>query len=333
MADQYTESVIDMAEAAGESIILLFLRKIYTMKLEKILAIIFACLFVNSAYAVSDGAHACTKALEKGDLVSADKFATQALEVSQNDRDALVCQGRAQSVQGHLNLALKAFEAADKLSVAPYDKTVIALVTGHAYKTAKQPEQAINHYENCIAQSQRAKVKAFERTARREIANIHFDAGQYQDALAQYNSAGALDGNDNERGESYESIALLHHLLNQHVIAAENQVKAVFMYEKAGTLDQYAYASIELGRYYTASKDYMSAEKTLNRIIKLAKEQGGAYYEAKGSYMLALVKAAKNDMQSAKDLIAYAKQIAKATQDNELADEIIKETQQLSAAP
>ena len=94
----------------------------------------------------------------------------------------------------------------------------------------------------------------------------------------------------------------------------------------SGTLDQYAHSSIELGRYYLIAKNYGSAENILNKIIKFAKEQGGAFYEAQGSYVLAKVKVAKGDTESAKSLIDNAKTIAKNTNDKELEAEIEKET-------
>ncbi|MEO6118169.1 MAG: hypothetical protein ABIP37_03760, partial [Methylotenera sp.] len=107
--------------------------------------------------------------------------------------------------------------------------------------------------------------------------------------------------------------------------ALEYQIKAYLMNEQVGSLDQYAHSSIELGSYYTITKNYVSAENVLNKIIKFAKEQGGAYYEAKGSYVLAKVKLATGDIPAAKTLIAHAKSIAKGTNDKALDVEIDQE--------
>ena len=76
-------------------------------------------------------------------------------------------------------------------------------------------------------------------------------------------------------------------------------------------------------------KNYANAEKTLNKIIKFAKEQGGAYFEAQASYILAKVKVATGDIPAAKALIENAKSIAKATNDKALDEEITQETQGL----
>ena len=101
------------------------------------------------------------------------------------------------------------------------------------------------------------------------------------------------------------------------------------MNETAGTLDQYAHSSIELGRYYAIEKKYTSAENILNKIINFAKEQGGAYFEAQGSYVLAKVKVATGDISTAKTLIERAKMIAKNTNDKLLDEEIDQETKNL----
>ncbi len=299
------------------------------MKLQITLTILFNSLFFNNVYAVTDDAYACNKAYEKRDFNGALKLAAKALSTSKNDRDALICQGRTLSAQGNLDAALIAFKSADLLSANPNDKTSIALITGHAYKTAKQYDQAILSYQQTSQQAQLTNNIAYDRAANIGIADIHFENNQYLMAIDSYLIASKLDANDNEHAESYENIALTYHLLDQHDLAVEYQLKAFLMNQRAGTLDQYAHSSIQLGHYYALSKNYVSAENTLNKIIKFAKEQGGAYYEAKGSYVLAKVKVATGDIPAAKALIEQAQLIAKNTNDTALAEEIIKETQNL----
>jgi len=296
------------------------------MKLQLTLITLFTSLYFNNVYAVSDDAYACNKAYEKGDLNAAAQLATKALNASKNDRDALMCQGRTYSAQGNLTSALAAFKSAEKLANDAFDRTIVALVTGHAYKNASQYEQALSSYQQSLKQAAIAKSKAFERVSHIGIGNVYFETKQYASALESYLTAHKLDANDNERAESYEKIALSYHLMEQHDKALEYQLKAYFMFDKSGTPDQYAHSSIELSRYYAATKDYRGAENTLNKIIKFANEQGGSYYEAQGYYVLAQVKAAAGDTQSAKNLIEKARAIAKSTNDQDLDEEITKET-------
>lgn len=299
------------------------------MNLQLTLTTLFTALYLNNVYAVSDDAYACNKAYEQGNFAVASTLATKALNSNSHDRDALMCQGRTSSAQGDLKSALTAFKSAEKLSADAFDKTIVALVTGHAYKNANQYEQAISSYQESLKQARLAKSKAFERVSHLGVGNVQFETGQHNLALESYLTAAKFDANDNERGESFEKIAETYHVLNQHDLALEYQIKAYFMHQKVGTPDQYAHSSIELGRYYAATKNYASAENTLNKIIKYANEQGGAYYEAQGYYVLALVKAASGDTQSAKALIEKARVIAKNTNDSALDDEITKETENL----
>lgn len=299
------------------------------MKLQTTLILAFSALFFNNVYAITPDAADCNKAFEKGDLVSATASSTKALNNNKDDRDALICQGRILSAKDDLKGALAAFKSADAFSVDAFDRTVIALITGHAYKSAKQNDQAIASYQLAIGHAKQANHKGFERMNHIAIGDIQFESKQYPMSLESYLVANKLDSNDNERGETYEKIALNYHTLNQHELALEYQLKAYLMHEKSGTLDQYAHSSIELGRYYGYVKNYAKAESTLNKIIKFAKEQGGAYFEAQGSYVLAQVKAASGDAAAAKALVDYAKTIAKNTKDKALEDEIQQETQNL----
>ncbi len=299
------------------------------MKLQLTLTTFFTALYFNNVYAVSDDAYACNKAYERGDYSAATTLATKALNTDSHDRDALICQGRTYSAQGDLKSALTAFNSAGDLSSNAFDKTIVALVTGHAYKNADQYEQAIASYQESLKQAGLAKSKGFQRVSHVGIGNVLFKTKQYPLALESYLAATELDANDNERGESYEHIAEIYHLMNQHDQALEYQIKAYFMHQKSGTPDQFAHSSIELGRYYAATKNYSSAENTLNKIIKYANEQGGPYYEAQGCYVLAQVKAAAGDMDSAKTLIDKARLIAKNTNDKALDAEITKETENL----
>ncbi len=299
------------------------------MNLQKTLISAFITLFFNNVYAITPDAADCNKAYERGDLTVATASSVKALNIDKNDRDALICKGRILSAKDDLNGALAAFKSADALSVDAFDRTVIALITSHAYKSAKQYEQAITSYQQTIQLARQAKNNGFERMSDVAIGDIYFNDKQYTLALESYLAGNKLDANDNERGESYEKIAFTYHTTGQHELALEYQLRTFLMYEKAGTLDQYAHSSIELGRYYANIKNYANAERSLNKIIKFAKDQGGAYFEAQGSYVLAQVKAATGDIPAAKALIEHAKMIAKATNDKALDEEIQQETRDL----
>lgn len=299
------------------------------MKLYIKLGFILILLFLNNVYADNFQDSSCNKLLEKGDVANALMQAKKVLNNNKNDRDALICQGRALIAQGDFNGALTAFKSADLQSKEAFDKTITTLLIGHTYKSLKQSELAITSYQETIINARLSGSKAFERVAYNAIGDVYSDQKLLAQALDAYQLGRKLAANDNERGESCEKVALTYHHMNQDDLALEFQIKAYLLHDLSGTLDQYAHSSIELGRYYAIIKNYANAEKTLNKIIKFAKEQGGAYYEAQASCVLAKVKVATGDITAAKQLVDNAKSIAKATNDKALEEEITQETQGL----
>ncbi len=280
------------------------------MKIQITLSLLSISLFLNNVYAGNIEIDECNQAAIQR-------------------KDALICQGRALAAKDDLNGALTVFKEAAAQSANPFDKTIATLLIGNTYKMLKQYEPAITNYQQSILNAKAAKNVAFERIGYNAIGSVYAENKQLASALEAYMQASKLAANDNERGESYENIALTHHNMNQHDLALEYQIKAYLMLSSVGTLDQYAHSSIELGRYYALTENYVSAEKTLNKIIKFAKEQGGAYYEAQASYVLAKVKVATGDIPTAKNLIEHAKSIAKNTNDYALDEEINQEMQRL----
>ena len=299
------------------------------MKLQVTLSLIIISLFFNDVYAESSGAAACKLALNKGDVPAALAQSNKAVNNNSQDKDALICQGRALAANDDFAAALAAFKLADAQSVDAFDKTVASMLIGNTYKALKQYDQAIASYSIASTQAKASKTVAYERVSYNAIGNIQALNQQYALALVQYTLASQLAANDNERGESYENIALMHHKMNHHDLAVEYQLKGYVMQSKSGSLDEHAHAGIELGRYYGLNKNYPSAENILNKMISFAIDNGGAYYEAKASCVLAMIKKAEGDESGANTLIEKAKIIAKNTHDTALENEIQQELQGL----
>ncbi len=280
------------------------------MKLQITLVILFISLFFNNIYAENIAFDPCRQAQEQA-------------------KDVLICQGRALAAKDDLNGALMLFKQAEAQSTDPFDQTVASMFVSSTLKALKQYEQAIASYQHTATLAKASKSVVYERASYLTIGNIYAIHQKFDLALAQYQLSNKLDANDNERGESNERIAFAYHQMNQHELALEYQLKTYLMYSAVGTLDEHAYSGIELGRYYLLAKNYSNAENILNKMIKFAKDQGGAYYEAKASYVLARVKTEMGDKVAANTLIDQAKTIAKNTQDSALETEIKLETQDL----
>ena len=170
--------------------------------------------------------------------------------------------------------------------------------------------------------AQAEKDKRFERINLNLIGETLVDSNQPEAGLESYLKGSQLAANDNERADNYARIADTYSILGKHDQAIEYQIKTVLMEERGGDLNHFAHANLELGRIYTVAKDYPNAEKSINKVIQLSKEQGGAFWEAKAYYYLALVKVANNQPQAAKTLLTDAQHICEDIGAESLSDEI-----------
>jgi tetratricopeptide (TPR) repeat protein len=272
---------------------------------------------------------ACNTALNKGDTKQALIQAEALLKINDKNENALLCQGRAFYQIGQMENALRSFGAAETSATDFYEKAFASLLAGHAFKQMKQPEKAIASYEKSLAYSMKTPTQGLKFSNHMNIGDVQLIEKHYSQAISEFQQANTLAANDNERGESLEQLATSYFLSKDYPHALETEIKAQIMMEKVGTLDQYAAASINLGRYYYANQQYAQAERTLNKIIEFARKQGGLYYEAKGSYCLAQVKAAQNETEKAKSLVAHAMKIAVDANDAALEAEIKAEVPNL----
>ncbi len=298
-------------------------------KLEKYLIATFILLFFNDVLAESYTAEGCNKLLEKGDAVAAIAYANKLLSTNSSDKDALLCQGRAYSVRGDFTNAVRIFELAERNSREGLDKIVAVFLSANAHKAAKEAELALVAYQKALQQSKAINNLGMQRLAYTSMGDIAITNHQYTLALEHYLISLRLAANDNERGESSEKVAMTYHEVNEHSLAVEYQIKAYLLHGSVGTLDQYANSSILLGRYYALDKNFVAAEKTLNKIIAFAKEQGGVYYEAKANVSLAMVKLGLGDKKAAQHLIEHALSLASLSHDKPLVEEIATETRGL----
>jgi len=302
------------------------------MKFKHLLMTSISIILLKSsglAFALNEEEIACNKFLEVSDGQKALAQAEKLLKKNASNTAALLCQGRAFHLLGKNEDATKSLNTVETTAKDTYDQSVAAILAGNIYKRSAQYPEALERYQQGVVYAQKAKNNALLLSAYLGAAEVYSLKNEAQLALEYYQKAYSYGANDNERGETLEKVAAAHAALKQFDLAVEQELKAYLMLERSGTLDQFASASITLGRYYFFNKDYVASEKILNKIIKFAQDNGGPFYEAQGSYVLAQVKAALNDKVSAKSLVDRALTIAKNTQDHALEAEIQRETQTL----
>jgi len=288
----------------------------------------------NIVYAesVSQKAFACNAALDKGNIAHAIVVSEEILQLEPNNRDGLLCKGRAlgaqsdgtqsPAAQGKYDAALSALELAAKQSKLGFEEIITYLLIGNLHKQNNKNAEAIASYDKSLKVSEAVKNDKFKLINHNLMGEAYAQNNDLNAALASYLMGYKLTKNDNERADSFERLGITYSTLGQHDLAIEYQLKGMLMQQKSGTLDQYADASLALGKVYANAKEYPQAEKTYNKLIRFAKENGGAYYEAKASYGLAQVAAAKGDTSNAKAMMGDALKAAKNIGDAGLATEI-----------
>jgi tetratricopeptide (TPR) repeat protein len=292
------------------------------------LILIFNALFLFSLSASANSADVaeklgeCNAALSKGDLNTAVKSSTELLKLDPKNHDGLQCNGRALGAQGKYAEAVSALEASAVNSGDGFEQIISYLFLGNLHKENNKNAEAIAAYEKSIKICEAEKNDKYKRISLNLMGEAQTQSKDYNAALASYLAGSKLAMNDNERADSLERLASTYKALGQYDLAIEHQLKGVNMQKKAGTLDQFANASLALGDIYIAAKDYASAEKTFANLAKFSNEQGGAYYEAKADVGLAQTKAASGDAAAAKVFVDKAKTIAKDTKDMALEQEI-----------
>lgn len=295
------------------------------MLLRLTIALLFAAAVPLSAHATDDIAGKitdCNRAISEGDASKALALAGQVLSQHKDHRDALLCQGRAYGGTGKTQQALQALQAAEKLSEKPLDRIVALTLIGNVQKSAGQSDAAIQAYQQSLALSRTEKNMRFERINLNLIGETQVAAGQLASALENFQTGSKLAANDNERADNYARIADVYNKQGKHDQAIEYQVKSVLMQERSGDADSFAGATLELGRMYSDARDYPNAEKYINKIIKLGKEQGGPYWEAMGYLYLARSKSAHGQSAEARTLLGEAQKISDEIGAQALSEEI-----------
>jgi tetratricopeptide (TPR) repeat protein len=283
------------------------------LNIEKTLILTFMLLFLSSLNAKEDNFSqqlaSCNQALDDNKPEQAVTLANAILKSNPHQSQAMLCKGRALDALGQTTEAEQLLLASTKES-KEFDLVISHLLLGNYYRAHQQLANAINQYDASLALCKQSHNDKYTRISHNLMAATLNEQQAYAEALDHYESGEKLAMNDNERADSYERLAMTYKALNQLDKAIEFQLKGTQMQKKSGSLDQYAEASLTLGDLFLLNKDYPSAEKTLERILKFSQDNGGIYYEAKSNIYLAYVKFAQGNSQSAGALLTKAENMA-----------------------
>ena len=87
---------------------------------------------------ISDKVSACNQAIEKGEFKASLNLANEILKLEKNNRDGLLCKGRALGAEGNYKEGLNALELAAKNSQAGLDEIIAYIFIANLHKKNQQ---------------------------------------------------------------------------------------------------------------------------------------------------------------------------------------------------
>jgi len=296
------------------------------MNLEKTLTILSITLFsfslnANAAEVPAD-VKACNAAVNNGDGAAAVTLAEGILKKNAKDHEGLICKARALGAQKKYEESTQVYQQAIDASKPGFEQVITYILLGNLHNENNKTAEAIASYKESLKACDATQNQTYARINHQLIGDTHVRAKDLNAALDSYLVGVRLSNNDNERAESFGKAAAVYNALGQYDKAVEYQVKTTVMQKKAGALTDYADASLLLGQYHYNAGDHSNSERVYKHLAQFAKDNGGAYYEAKANQGLAEALAANGDKETAKTLLSQALKQANAIGAKQLASEI-----------
>lgn len=293
--------------------------------------ILLNLLSFNASYAaVSDAIKSCNAAVNQGDADTALKQAKAILQNNNKNHEGLICKARAHAIKSEHEAALQTFDEALLATDDAFSQVITYILIGNLHQDNDKTDAAIAAYKNSLAICSKTGNQTYTRINHNLIGDSYKKAGDLKTAIESYKSSVAVANNDNERADSFGRLAAAYHAVGDHNKAIEFQLKSTVMQQKAGTLTEYAEALLSLGQFQFDAKEYVSAKRTYQKLLKLSKDNGGAYYEASANYKLAEALAADGDKSMAKTHMTDALALAKKIGATSLAAEISQAEKKLA---
>ena len=289
--------------------------RVYSDMYSKIaLTVFFNLLILNNVFAMDAALDTCDAAIDGRHFAQAIKIAEQ----HANQAEFWLCKGRAQyALEQHAG-AERSFKQAIALKPQGLDLVSAYMLLGHTQLASKNTTGALESYQQALKFSEQQNMRRYVRIAHNLIGEAYYNNGQYAESLQAFQAGEKLALNDDERADSYVHEAMTYQQLQQLDHAIEYQLKGVMMLRKSATPDQYAEASLVLAKLFIAKNDFVGAERTYQRLMEYAQENGGSFYEAKTAIHWAAIKRTQGDVGGAETLLALADNISKKIQDDEL---------------
>ena len=242
------------------------------------------------------------------DELLSDNQYEEALKTKKSEYKSAFCHGQANLKLHHYDEAFSDFKLADKLAKNDIDHSMADLLEGITLKEANKLDEALLHLKSSISRSQTNKT--FKRLYLIEIGETLLLLAKYEEAANSFIEAFGLAANDDERATNLDRVAYAFASMKNFTKAIEFELKANLAFERTGLLGEYADSGINLALYYLEVNDLTSAERTLSKFERLARENGGMYYLAKVLYAQSKYYKKKSNNELSKSKLDEANKIA-----------------------
>ena len=241
------------------------------------------------------------------ELLSNNQY-EEALKTKKGEYKSAFCHGQANLKLHHYDDAFNDFKLADKLAKNDIDHSMADLLEGITLKEANKLDEALLHLKNSISRTQ--TNKSFKRLYLVEIGETLLLLTKYEEAVNIFTEAYGLAANDDERASNLDRVAYAYASMKNFTKAIEFELRANLAFERTGLLSEYADSGINLALYYLEVNDLTSAERTLLKFERLARENGGMYYLAKALYAESKYYKKKSNNELSKSKLDEANKIA-----------------------
>ncbi|MGI9130721.1 MAG: hypothetical protein ACR2IC_03420 [Candidatus Methylopumilus sp.] len=241
------------------------------------------------------------------ELLSNNQY-EEALKTKKGEYKSAFCHGQANLKLHHYDDAFNDFKLADKLAKNDIDHSMADLLEGITLKEANKLDKALLHLKNAISRTQ--TNKSFKRLYLVEIGETLLLLTKYEEAANIFAEAYGLAANDDERASNLDRVAYAYASMKNFTKAIEFELRANLAFERTGLLGEYADSGINLALYYLEVNDLTSAERTLLKFERLARENGGMYYLAKALYAESKYYKKKSNNELSKSKLDEANKIA-----------------------
>ena len=242
------------------------------------------------------------------DELLSDNQYEEALKTKKSEYKSAFCHGQANLKLHHYDDAFSDFKLADKLAKNDIDHSMADLLEGITLKEANKLDEALLHLKSSISRTQTNKT--FKRLYLIEIGETLLLLAKYEEAANSFIEAFGLAANDDERATNLDRVAYAYASMKNFTKAIEFELKANLAFERTGLLGEYADSGINLALYYLEVNDLKSAERTLSKFERLARENGGMYYLAKVLYAQSKYYKKKSNNELSKSKLDEANKIA-----------------------